>query len=657
MATDPSRAPQLGAWTPWLIALLAVALYLGTLRYEFVWDDLALVLNNQFVRRLAALPTWLTLTAEQTSFGHFSGNLYRPGTLASLALDFAVWGDRPLGFHLTSILLNATMVLLVHRLVLTIAGRRDLAAVTTLLFAVHPVHVEAVAWVSARADLWVSIWIVAGVLFYHESLCRRGWTCTGFYCAALLSMGAGLLFKEAAVVLPLLLLLVEGLGQSIRALRSGPWSVTILRSLPFWAIAVAHLTLLSRPLQTYNPDPFGLEALLARLPGSLETLARYACLLIFPVGMRPFYDLARPTSLLGPWPLAGAGLLVALVGLGLYCRRRCPAAAFGLAWFLVTVAPYLDLLAFSPRTMGLADRYLYGPSLGFLLCVAVLLDRATTNLAKRDVVGQTRLLGFTTAVLVVAFSALTAWYMPVWRENLSLYSRMVRDFPGAPQPRLNLGAAYLDLGEVERGFVELETAVRLRPQWVRPQIALAYAAVAFRNSAGGFQLFDRIAPAARDEYYYYVMRGRAHLLAKQPEAAGAVLATGLQRFPASLELHFLLAHAREAGGDPAGAVAAYRSVLALDPRLASAYEGLGRTLAQQGDYAAAIRALRRALELQPERIATLRFLAMTLESAGQVEESLRLWREVATRAQDPDHLAEAQARLRSDPSAAQPRRP
>jgi len=102
VAVAPPHGFHLGARMPWLIIILSVALYLGTLRYGFVWDDLALIALNQFVRRLADLPSWLSMTAEQVSFGHFSGNLYRPGVLVSLALDFSLWGDGATGFHLTT---------------------------------------------------------------------------------------------------------------------------------------------------------------------------------------------------------------------------------------------------------------------------------------------------------------------------------------------------------------------------------------------------------------------------------------------------------------------------------------------------------------------------------------------------------------------------
>jgi tetratricopeptide (TPR) repeat protein len=162
-------------------------------------------------------------------------------------------------------------------------------------------------------------------------------------------------------------------------------------------------------------------------------------------------------------------------------------------------------------------------------------------------------LGITAGVLVLGSIGLTARYLPVWRDNLSLYSRMVQDFPQAAGPRLNLGTTYLDLGEVDRGIVELETAVRLQPQWVRPQIPLALALVQFRDPTEGFRIFDRIAATAARDHFYYVMRGRAHLLVRQPEKATEVLRAGLRRFPKSLKLRFLLGEALDASGDAEGA--------------------------------------------------------------------------------------------------------
>jgi len=633
--------------TPWLIGLLAIALYVGTLGYEFVWDDLALIVLNQHIRRLADLPTWLSMTADQLSFGAFSGNLYRPGVMISFAVDFAIWGNNPVGFHLTNVLLHGIMVSLVYHLVRAILTREDLAIAAALLFAVHPTHVEAVTWIAARADLWVSVWMTMAMLLYHASLRTQGYRRAGLYAGALATMTAGLAFKEAAVVLPAMFLLLECLGPRINASRGTASLCALARTVPFWIMAVAHLVFLSRPLQAYNNAPFSPEVLLHRLPGSLEIFARYLCLLLFPVNMKPFYDLHRVGSFLEPWPMLGGMLFVGIVLLGLVSWRHLPGASFGVGWYLLSIAPFLDLMAFSPRQMGLADRYLYGPSVGIVILSVVLLDRAVSRLAGRYGKGYRLLfLGMTTGVLVLICTAVTAQYMRVWKNNVTLYSRMIEDFPASAGPHGNLGLTYLDLAELDQGIAELETAQRLNPRWARPQIPLALAYVTTGNPAAGFQLFDKIAPAAAQNHEYYALRGQAHLLVHEPKAAIGVARAGLQRFPTSLRLHFLLARAQEEDGDLNEAARTFRQVLLLEPNLAPAYEGLGRIFASQGEYGAAALALQRCREIEPDRLSAIRLFAQVREREGRVQDSLDLWREVATLTQDPSDRAETERLVR-----------
>jgi tetratricopeptide (TPR) repeat protein len=169
-------------------------------------------------------------------------------------------------------------------------------------------------------------------------------------------------------------------------------------------------------------------------------------------------------------------------------------------------------------------------------------------------------------------------------------------------------------------------------------LALAY--VTTGNPAAGFQLFDKIAPAAAQYHEYYALRVQAHLLVHEPKAAIGVARAGLQRFPTSLQLHFLLARAQEEDGDLDEAAQTFRQVLALEPNLAPAYEGLGRIFVTQGDYGAAALALQRCREIQPDRLSAIRLLAQVREREGRAQDSLNLWREVAALTQDPGERAE-----------------
>jgi tetratricopeptide (TPR) repeat protein len=448
-------------------------------------------------------------------------------------------------------------------------------------------------------------------------------------------------------VLPAMFLLLECLGPRINASRGTASLGALARTVPFWIMAVAHLAFLSRPLQTYSTAPFSPEVLLHRLPGSLEIFARYLCLLLFPVHMRPFYGLHRVGSFFEPWPMLGGVLFVGIVLLGVVSWRRLPGASFGVGWYLLSIAPFLDLMAISRRQMGLADRYLYGPSVGFVILIVMLLDRAVSRLAERySKRCRLLVLGMTTGVLVLFCTAVTAQYMQVWKNNLNLFSRMIEDFPDSPMPHANLGMTYLYLAELGQAIPELETAQRLNPREARPQISLALAYVTTGNPAAGFQLFDKIAPAAAQNHEYYALRGRAHLQVHEPKAAIGVARAGLQRFPTSLRLHFLLARAQEDDGDLDEAVRTFRQVLALEPNLAPAYEGLGRIFARQGDYGAAALALQHCREIEPDRLSAIRLLAQVREREGRAQDSLGLWREAATLTQDPSDRAEIERLVR-----------
>jgi tetratricopeptide (TPR) repeat protein len=373
--------------------------------------------------------------------------------------------------------------------------------------------------------------------------------------------------------------------------------------------------------------------------------------------MHPYYELPRPDSLLHGWSLAGLGVLVGLLAAAAAAWRRSPVSAFGLGWFLLAVAPYLDLLAISPRPMGLADRYLYVPSIGVLLVLGDLLRRGVDLVSPRlSGAWRAPLLALATGVLAIGYGGIVAWYLPVWEDNVHLYARMIRDFPTASQPRMNLGTALLDRGEIDQGIRELEAAVRLRPDLVRPQINLAFA-TARRDPQAAFRVFDRVAPAAVDDLAYYLMRSHAHLGARQPADAADVLAAGLARFPESAELHMLLGRAREAQRNLPDALASYRHAAARFPHLPGALEGLGRVLAQLGDLEGAGVALVQARELRPNHLPTLRLLALLREAQGRQEESRRLWCELAQRSGDPGVIAEADARAARMPGGTGCRRP
>ncbi len=207
------EAIPVGSWAVVLVLLLAAATYLNSLTYDFVWDDTVMLLGGPKLRDLWNLPQFFLSDFTTLTSGALEGHYYRPTLALTLALDATLWGLHPALFHLTNILLHVGVTFLVNRLVLAMGGRRDIALLAALLFAVHPAHVEVVAFVAARVDLLLSIGVLGCLLAYRRSDApgREG---IGWGGAALAMQAFALFSKEVAVTLPALLVLSDLLHSS-----------------------------------------------------------------------------------------------------------------------------------------------------------------------------------------------------------------------------------------------------------------------------------------------------------------------------------------------------------------------------------------------------------------------------------------------------------
>jgi tetratricopeptide (TPR) repeat protein len=613
-----------------------------SLSYQFVWDDTTMVVRNPNLLGFRNLPRLLQADFTTLTSGAMEGEYFRPIMALSLALDATLWGSNPALFHLTNILLHVLTTFLVSRLVLVLGGGRDLAVLTAMIFAVHPVHVEAVAFVSARSDLLPTIAVLGCLLAYRRAQApgrqRVAWTLT-----ALLALGLALLSKESTIVLPPLLMLTDLLAFPLSSKLSDrpTWRRATLLSLPFWGVTLAFMAYRSTTLLHIGGDQLQPGNLWRRLPGSLEILARYLWLSLVPTHMQPFYSLRRPESLTDLWPslglLTGGGLLALVI----WWWRRAPLAAFGAAWFFIAVIPVLDLVPLSFREMGLADRYLYLPSVGVCLLFALGITQLMGGETER-VWRLHRVAGWT---LVVLLLILYPWsllrYAPVWRDNLTLYGRMEQVAPRSPNPSLNLGLTYFRANDLARATPHLERAVRLNPALQRPRAILALVYVLRGRSSDGFRLFDSIAADGARDRDYFVSRTMAHLFVGQPREALAVAEEGNRRFPDDADMTEWLGRALERVGLESEALERYQQVIARRPDQYQVEEAVASLLLRSGRPAEAVPHLLRSIEIRPERVEPFRALALLLEQQGRTTESLRMWRQVLDLA--PNGLATREA--------------
>jgi tetratricopeptide (TPR) repeat protein len=645
-----------------LFLLLTVALYIPVVTYDFVWDDFLMIVQNQYFKDARYIPLYFT-----SDFGHLtSGGLavmyYRPLFAMSFLMDFTLWGNNPAGFHLTNLLLYVIAVWLVYRLsrCLFVDVRVSLSA--ALVFALYPVHVEPVAFVSARPDVMAALGMLLAFLSYHRFRHGAGQCRWLALTGSILGFGFGLLAKEMAISLPAILVWYE----IVLCRRGGEpdtkmtWS-RLLPVTPHLLVGLGFLWLRWPAVRALAPAGLSPAVLWERLPGTLEVLGRYVSLAVWPFLMQPAYIHPRPESLWHPWPLTGLGIIV-LSGASLAAWwHRQPRAAFAVGWVFLTLAPAADLVPLGQRIANLlsanmADRYFFIPSLGICWLLALggihLWDKARLQSRRWAV-----------AFAIVSGGVLGVWigsvlaYTPIYRDSLSLSARDVRDNPQYSPGYGNLGLALVRAGRIDEAIRALETAVRLDPGDVRAQLALARTYVEHGRASDGFRILDRLGPWPGHEKMYFLVRARAHMAMEEWDSAYRVLSYGLQRFPELAEGYQALGFILEKQGRMEEAMDAYRRAFDLRPDLFWAYLGLARIQLQLGDARQAASTARAAVRSDANVAAAWRILALALEEIGDSSGSRQAWKQVLELDDAPESVTEASRHLFSldAPAGEQPR--
>ncbi|HYL06385.1 MAG TPA: tetratricopeptide repeat protein [Thermoanaerobaculia bacterium] len=548
---------RLALYLPLGLCLLTLAGFLPVLGNGFVdFDDPQYVFANPHVRQgLSGAGLRWALTAQV-------GGNWHPLTLASHMLDVQLFGLNPKGHHLTSLLLHLANVLLLFAVLRRMTGSRLRSAAVAALFAVHPLHVESVAWVAERKDLLCGLfWMLSLAAYLRYSRAPSA----GRYLLVAAAFSASLMAKAMAVSLPLVLLLLDWWpldrwqgwrrrepgggrqpGPRARRVRQALWLAA--EKLPLLCLAAAGGAIAMRtqaePLASGGGAPLAL-----RLANALTSYFAYLGKFLDPRHLGVFYPFeAVPASR----AIAAALSLVAITVLAGLAARRAPYLIVGWLWYLVTLAPVIGVLQVGWQ--GLADRYTYLPSIG--LFVAVVWGIADLAAVGRSADGSAvRGIARPGEIRDVADPAAVA--------GAGRARHPVQPIPSRWGARLLEGA-----GVAAVALILLALTAATRRQ--------------VRTWSDSFTLFS-------------------HSLAVQE----------------SYLAHTNIAEALRARGDQAGALAHYRAAVRLAPRSPRAHAALGDALRSWGHPAAALQPLRAALELDPADERSRLLLAMTLDDLGQ----------------------------------------
>ena len=606
MALLPGGAVR--RWAPPLgVAALTAVAFLPALAGAFVdFDDLYNYVLNAHYRGLGRRQLAWMLGLEPTH--HFWG----PLTWLSHALDWTVWGLDPWGFHLTSLLLHAAtagvFVLVAERLL-----RRALpatpplgltagAVVAALFWALHPLRVESVAWISERRDVLSGLLLVLTVLAWlrgteADGSARRRWTL-----AAVTLYALSMLAKPIGMTLPLVLLVLE--IYPLRRLALGRGGLTRAESraalrgvVPYAAVAVLGAALalaLTHEVKGLADHPLWVRPLLLgfALGFSLWKTA-------LPMGLIPLYEIPQHWSPLDPGLVLGtlAALAVTLL-VSVLARRGRPAAAAAWAAYVILLLPVSGLAVHGGPQLA-ADRYSYLPALalalliGGLVCVGA---RAVTTGVLAP--GNARLAAFGLAVWLAGFGTLSWQQSEVWRDSVTLWDHAVTFAPDCARCLHGLGVAWYRGGSPREAVPPLERAVALRGDlgfqadlglalWAdgRAREAVPYLEQALATQPRNGQLERRLAGAL--------------LEAGRPDDARAHFATIVARRPDDVEALTGVGLSLVAAGRADESVAYLEKATTLAPRSAPARYALARAYLTLGDRPRADRALAELRVLDP----------------------------------------------------------
>jgi len=442
-----------------ILILCAVLPYLNTLLNGFVHDDTNEVLNNPYLRSFGHLKEIFSTNVLAHLGARGVTNYYRPLNTIWFLLCYQVFGPLPYGFHLANVLLHAVVVCVLFGVTERMFRDRTLAFVTAAVFALHPIHSESVAWVSAVTDLELTLFYLLTFWFFLKVARPVGRRSDLAQLGMAGSLVLTILSKEQAVTFPLLATIYEHFYREDRGETT--WMQKVPRYALLWLLSVAYLlfrvrffgSLAAIPLM---PQVTWYEAFLS----SFALLGQYLWTLLWPVHLSAFYAFHKSVMLLDPRVMAGLVALVLCATLSLVLWRRARLMSFGFLWLLVTLAPVLNARWLGPNVF--TERYLYLPSVGFCWLAAWAGLQLWASVSRRS-----RAMRNAFVAVVALLAALCAVRIVTrnrdWRDEITYYQRTLATEPDAVGFRLNLGAAYWQRGKPEAAEQEWRKAQKLAP--------------------------------------------------------------------------------------------------------------------------------------------------------------------------------------------------
>lgn len=443
------------------LVVIVFAVYIQVGNHAFLnYDD------NDYVTGNPNVASGITVKSIIWAFTSFEASNWHPLTWLSHMVDAELFGMDPRGHHLTSVAVHAMSTMLLFLFLLGITGSLWHSSSVAVFFAIHPLHVESVAWVAERKDVLSAFFWFLTLLLYSKYTAKQKRV---FYLLALVSFALGLMAKPMLVTLPVVMLLLDywplgryrtkerldGPGQLSG--KGAPLKVLVLEKIPFFACAVASsiVTIFAQQssgaIKSLGAIPFPL-----RVENSLISYVTYIGNIIWPDDLVVLYPIPPAYPF---WQIIGSLLVLLLISVtAVRARQRCPYLALGWLWFLVTLIPVIGLIQVGVQSM--ADRYTYIPSIGLFIMAVWGIPELLKGLQYRVAI-----LTLLAGVVISAETAVTWQQIGYWRDNFSLYGHALESTSDNYVIHNNLGSAYATDWNLDAAIREFREALRIKPDY------------------------------------------------------------------------------------------------------------------------------------------------------------------------------------------------
>jgi tetratricopeptide (TPR) repeat protein len=463
------------------------------------WDDNLYVVDSPLIRQL----NW---SAFKTYFTTLTSNLYTPLVTLSYAIDYKIFGMSAAGFHTTNLLLHLFNICLVYALTFQIFKRSFIAAATALLFAIHPLNVEAVAWISSRKDLLFTFFYLSGIILYLKY--KTSQKLTQLMLVFVIFILA-VLSKPIAFTFPVVLLLIDYLANKTISKRE------FLEKIPFLFISILVALLgvyLVKEFQVFASAPSGYTFFdKVCLAGFSLAFYLYNCIIPADISNYHEYPFKEAAALDAKYIMAPVVCLLIVFIIIKNIRTNFKLIA-GLVMFLIIIGPTLRIIPTGyPIT---ADRYFYLASVGFLWTIILVLERVSKySFALRYIVITV------SGILLISYGVVSFRRVSDWKDSEKLWNSVLKNNPSHELANYHLGKLYDNAGDKERALIHFQR-VLIRNKNNYDVLNSAGNILAGKNETKtAIQYFDLAIATGKADHLPYYNRGLVYSSQKQFDKA------------------------------------------------------------------------------------------------------------------------------------------